>query len=162
MTRFSRTLAVAAAVTFGLVSAGAALAGELSPRTKQNLDTAMHGEAYANLKYRTYAEMARESRMPELAALFEMTANVEADEHFAREADALKLAKTNDANLLDAMAGEQYENTNMYKEFAKQAREDGDVAAAKLFEQIAVDEGDHWKAYAAMKGILPQLKARPE
>lgn len=162
MTRFSRILAVATAVTFGFVSAGAALAGEPSSRTKQNLDTAMHGEAYANLKYRTYAEMARESGRPELATLFEMTANVEADEHFAREADALKLAKTNDANLLDAMAGEQYENTNMYKEFAKQAREDGDVAAAELFEEIAVDEGDHYKAYTAMKGILPQLKPRPE
>ena len=93
MRRFSPTLAVATALTLGLLSASLASAGELSPRTKQNLETAMHGEAYANLKYLTYAEMARKSGRPELAALFELTANVEANEHFAREADALKLAR---------------------------------------------------------------------
>ena len=162
MRRFSPTLAVATALTLGLLSASLASAGELSPRTKQNLETAMHGEAYANLKYLTYAEMARKSGRPELAALFELTANVEANEHFAREADALKLAKTSEENLLDATAGEQYEYTKMYKEFAKQAREDGDLAAAKLFEQIAEDEGDHYSAYMAMKGIIAPPKARPE
>jgi rubrerythrin len=162
MTRFPRTLTVATVLIFGLFSAGTTLAGELSGRTMQNLDKAMHGEAYANLKYLTYAEMARQSGRPELAALFEVTANVEANEHFAREADALKLAKTNEENLLDAMAGEHYEYTNMYKEFAKQAREDGDLAAAKLFEQIAEDEGDHYSAYTAMKGIIARLKTRPE
>ena len=91
-----------------------------------------------------------------------MTANVEANEHFAREADALKLAKTSEENLLDATAGEQYEYTKMYKEFAKQARHDGDLAAAKLFEQIAEDEGDHYSAYMAMKGIIAPTKARPD
>jgi rubrerythrin len=162
MTRFSLTLATATVLASGILSAGIASAGELNPRTKQNLETAMHGEAYANLKYLTYAEMARQSGRPELAALFEVTANVEANEHFAREADALKLTKTNEANLLDAMAGEHYEYTNMYKEFAKQAREDGDLAVANLFEQIAADEGDHYSAYTAMKGIIAPLKARPE
>lgn len=159
MTRFSLTLAVATALSAGLVSADAALAGELNPRTKQNLETAMHGEAYANLKYRAYADRARESGKPELAAVFEEAANVEANEHFAREADALKLAKTNEANLLDAMTGEHYENTKMYKEFAKQALEDGDQSAARLFEQIAADEGDHYETYKAM---LAKLKTHSE
>ena len=159
MTRFSLTLAVATALASGLLSAGIASAGELNPRTKQNLETAMHGEAYANLKYRTYADMARQSDKPELAAVFEEAANVEANEHFAREADALKLAKTNEANLLDAMTGEHYENTKMYKDFATQAREDGDLAAANLFEQIAADEGDHYETYTRM---LTKLKADSE
>ena len=156
MTRFLLTLAVSTVLSSGLLSVGLASAGELSPRTKQNLETAMHGEAYANLKYRTYADMARESGKPELAAVFEEAANVEANEHFAREADALKLAKTNESNLLDAMTGEHYENTKMYKDFAKQAREDGDLAAARLFEQIAADEGDHYETY---KTMLAKLKA---
>ncbi|MDE1986963.1 MAG: rubrerythrin family protein [Alphaproteobacteria bacterium] len=155
--RISRTLAAAAALTFGLVSANAALAGDLSARTKKNLDAAMHGEAFANLKYRAYAEMARDSGKPELAKLFEQSANVEANEHFVREADALKLAKSNEANLLDAATGEHYENTKMYKEFAAQARQDGDVAVAKLFDQIASDEGDHYEAY---KAALKQLKTQ--
>ena len=159
MRRFSLTLAVATALTSGFLSAGIASAGELNPRTKQNLETAMHGEAYANLKYRTYADMARQSGKPELAVVFEEAANVEANEHFAREADALKLAKTNEANLLDAMTGEHYENTKMYKDFATQAREDGDLAAANLFEQIAADEGDHYETY---KRMLAKLKAETE
>lgn len=154
--RISRTMAGAVVLALGLAAAGAAQAGELSARTKQNLDKAMHGEAFASLKYRAYAEMARESGKPELAKIFEQASNVEANEHFAREADALKLAKSNQANLEDAAAGEHYENVTMYKEFAAQARQDGDLAAAKLFDQIAADEGDHYAAYEAQ---LKQLKA---
>ena len=78
----------------------------------------MHGEAFANLKYQAYAEHARKSGHPELAKLFDENANVEAAEHFAREADALGLAKSDETNLLDGMAGESYENTKMYVEFA--------------------------------------------
>lgn len=149
--QFSRTTAAATALAFAAVSAGAtASAGELSDRTRKNLETAMHGEAYANLKYRAYAEAAREAGYAETAKLFEEAANVEANEHFVREADALKLAKSTETNLLDAMAGEHYENTKMYKGFAAQARADGDKAAAGLFDQIAADEGDHYEAYKAM------------
>lgn len=158
--RISRTLAAAAALGFAVVTVGtAASATELSERTKKNLETAMHGEAYANLKYRAYAEKAREAGLKDIAMRFEEAANVEANEHFAREADALKLAKSTKVNLLDAMAGEHYENTKMYKDFAKQAREDGDMATAKLFEQIAVDEGDHYEAY---KEMLAQLKVKAD
>jgi rubrerythrin len=159
MTRFPLTWAVATTLLAGSLPAGTASAEELDARTKQNLETAMHGEAYANLKYRTYADMAREGGNSELAAVFDEAANVEANEHFAREADALKLAKTNEANLLDAMTGEHYENTKMYTDFAKQAREDGDLAAASLFEQIAADEGDHYETYKAM---LAKLQAKSE
>jgi rubrerythrin len=163
MKRFSLSLATVTVLASGLLSASIASAGELNPRTKQNLETAMHGEAYANLKYRTYAEMARQSGKPELAAMFEEAANVEANEHFAREADALKLAKTNEANLLDATTGEHYENTKMYKEFARQALEDGDQSAASLFEQIATDEGDHYETYKAMLAKLKtESKAESE
>lgn len=155
--QLSRIAAAAAVVGFSMLSVSAVSAGELSARTKKNLETAMHGEAFANLKYRAYAEMARESGKPELAKTFEQAANVEANEHFAREADTLKLAKSNEANLKDAAAGEYYENTKMYKEFASQARADGDVAAAKLFDQIGADEGDHYAAYAA---ALKQLQGK--
>ncbi len=157
--RISKILAAAAAVGFAAVTIGtAATAAELSSRTKTNLEAAMHGEAYANLKYRAYAEMARDGGQSDLAKLFEEAANVEANEHFAREADALKLAKSNEANLLDAMAGEHYENTKMYKEFAQQARTDGDAAAAKLFEQIAADEGDHYDVFKGMADFMKTSK----
>jgi len=145
--------AVLAALAF---AAGAASAEpQLKPQTKHNLEAAMHGEAFAHLKYKAYAEQARKSGRPELARVYEESANVEANEHFAREADALGLVKSDEANLLDAMAGEHYENTKMYVKFAKEADAAGDTKVAALFRQIAVDEGDH---YAAYKSELEKLR----
>lgn len=138
------------------LSAGAAAAQDLAPQTRANLEAAMHGEAFANLKYLRFAEVARESGDEELARLFESSANVEANEHFAREADALKLDGANAANLVDAMAGEQYENVTMYVDFAAQAEAAGDLRAAALFRQIAADEGDHYERYRAAADRLRQ------
>jgi rubrerythrin len=140
------------------VSAGSALAADaLSPQTRANLETAMHGEAFAHLKYMTYAEAARERGREDLAKLFEQAAKVEADEHFSREAGALKLAGTDEADLADAMKGEHYENTTMYVKFANEAEKAGDKKTAAMFRQIAEDEGDH---YAKFKAALEQLKSR--
>ena len=107
-----------AAVAAIALSAGAAAAQDLNPQTRANLEAAMHGEAFANLKYLRYAEVARESGNAELARLFESSANVEANEHFDREAQALPLGSGTDVNLEDAMAGEHYENVTMYVDFA--------------------------------------------
>ena len=146
-----------AALAATLVAGRALAADNLAPQTRQNLSAAMHGEAFANLKYRRYAEVAREGGNEALAKLFEESANVEANEHFAREADALKLDGTNAANLLDAMAGEKYENKTMYITFADQAEKAGDMKTAAMFRQIAVDEGEH---YARYKAAHDQLVAK--
>jgi rubrerythrin len=119
----------------------------LAESTRKNLQDAMHGEAFANLKYLQYAEKARAGGNEKLALLFEESANVEANEHFAREADALGLVSDNATNLADAVAGEHYENTKMYVSFAEQADKAGDKKAAELFRQIAIDEGDHYQQY---------------
>jgi rubrerythrin len=151
-----RPFALACALA-GTMLAGTAFAEEtLNPQTRKNLEAAMHGEAYANLKYQAYAEHARKSGHPEIAKLFDENANVEANEHFAREADALGLAKSDQANLADAMAGEHYENTKMYVDFANQAEAAGDKKVAALFRQIAADEGDH---YASYKAAADKLRA---
>lgn len=145
---FTKLLAGVALVAS--LSAGQAMAADaLAPQTRENLSAAMHGEAFANLKYRRYAEVARDAGKEKLAKLFEDSANVEANEHFAREADALKLDGTNAANLLDAMAGEKYENKTMYISFADQAEKAGDLKTAAMFRQIAADEGDHYARYKA-------------
>ena len=152
-----RSFLVATALMGVTLAAAPGYAEEtLNPQTKKNLETAMHGEAFANLKYQAYAEHARKSGHPEIAKLFDENANVEASEHFAREADALGLAKTDEANLLDGMAGEHYENTKMYVDFAKQAEAAGDKKVAEMFRQIAADEGDH---YAAYKNAVEKLRA---
>src|SRR5271157_2812768 len=152
-----RSFLVATAL-MGVTLAGAPGYAEetLNPQTKKNLEAAMHGEAFANLKYQAYAEHARKSGHPEIAKLFDENANVEASEHFAREADALGLAKADEANLLDGMAGEHYENTKMYVDFAKQAETTGDKKVAEMFRQIAADEGDHYTAY---KNAVEKLRA---
>ena len=139
----------AAVIALTGLASNNAFAKDLHPQTKANLEAAMHGEAYANLKYQTYAAKARADGNEALAKLFEESANVEANEHFAREADALGLAKGSEKDLADAMEGEHYENIKMYKEFSEQAAKVGDTAAAKLFEQIRVDEGDHYESYKA-------------
>jgi len=66
------------------------------------------------------------------------------------------LVEGNEADLLDAMAGEHYENTVMYVKFAEQADAAGDTKVAEMFRQIAADEGDH---YASYKAALENLKA---
>ena len=135
------------AVLFALTATALSQAAELYPQTRKNLDTAMHGEAYANLKYRTYAEAARARGNEQLARVFEEAANVESSEHFAREASALGLAGFDAKNLADAMAGENYENTKMYIGFADEADNAGDKKTAQLFRQIAADEGDHFQQF---------------
>ena len=155
--KVARSFLVAGALAGVSLAAAPGFAQDpLNPQTKTNLEAAMHGEAFANLKYQAYAEHARKSGHPEIAKLFDENANVEASEHFAREADALGLAKTDEANLLDGMAGEHHENTKMYVDFANQADAAGDKKVAALFRQIAADEGDHYTAY---KNAVEKLRA---
>lgn len=145
-----RSLFVAGVLAGASLAAAPAFAEDgLHEQTRKNLEAAMQGEAFANLKYQTYAEHARKSGHAELAKLFDENANVEANEHFAREANALGLARSDEANLLDGMAGEHYENTKMYVDFADQAEAVGDTKVAALFRQIAADEGDHYASYKA-------------
>ena len=143
------TLASAAALMSTTAMAAEPEAKPLSAQTRANLEAAMHGEAYANLKYLRYADQAEAAGKKWLAKLFRESANVEANEHFDREAEALRLGSTNQANLEDAMTGEHYENVTMYNDFAKQAEADGDMKVAAMFRQIAEDEGTHFNAYKA-------------
>jgi rubrerythrin len=82
-----------------------------------------------------------------IARLFSGNAQVELREHFAGEAVLAGLVGTNAANLRDAIKGETYEHTTMYPGFARQASKDKCGAAAKLFTEIAGDEGDHAAAF---------------
>lgn len=157
MKRFTIACLTGAVVTI-LGATGIAATSELAPQTRKNLDAAMHGEAYANLKYRAYAESARKAGNEDLARLFEEAADVESKEHFAREADAVGLAGFNTRNLADAMSSENYENTKMYIGFADDAEKAGDTKVAKMFRQIAADEGDH---YLQFKEAFVKLTTAP-
>jgi rubrerythrin len=126
-------------------------------KTKANLLTAMHGEAFAYGKYMLFAKEARGHGHGELADLYEKTANVEFLEHFAEEAKLAGLLGSDVENLKDAIKGESYEIEEMYKTFAKQAKDLGDQDAAERFEEVRGDEKKHKDAFRA---ALAELEGR--
>ncbi len=130
--------------------------GILDQKTRDNLSTAMHGEAFAYVKYMLYAEHARKGGNIELADLFEKTAKVERFEHFAEEAQLAGLLGSDADNLQDAIKGESYEIDTMYLEFAQAAKITNDLPAADRFEEIRHDEMGHRDAF---KMALAKLKS---
>ncbi|HEU0027095.1 MAG TPA: rubrerythrin family protein [Ktedonobacterales bacterium] len=119
----------------------------MNTRTRDNLMTSLHGEAFAYAKYMLYAEHARRAGRHELAKLFEETARTELFEHFAEEAELAGIIGHDTDNVRDAIGGESYEIETMYREFAEQARVAGDHAAADRFEEVRRDEMAHREAF---------------
>ena len=116
-------------------------------KTEQNLLTAFAGESQARNKYTFYASKAKKDGYEQIAAIFEETANNE-KEH-AKLWFKLLYGGIPDtlANLADAAAGENYEWTDMYSSFAKEAKEEGFDYIAKLFEGVAAIEKRHEERY---------------
>ena len=149
-------LLIVGASAFTLGRTRAAAAPDLKAETRENLNAAMHGEAFAYAKYLLYAEQARKQGHPEVADLFEQTAKTERLEHLAEEAELLNLVGDTKANLKDAIAGESYEVDTMYREFAAKATAAGDRSAARRFEEVRRDEMGHRDAF---KAALEKLQA---
>ena len=119
-------------------------------KTEKNLMEAFAGESQARNKYTYYASKAKKEGFVQIAALFEETANNE-KEHAKIWFKLLHdgIATTAD-NLLDAAWGENYEWTDMYARFAKDAREEGFDKIAFLFEEVAKIEKQHEDRYRAL------------
>lgn len=116
-------------------------------KTEQNLAAAFAGESQARNKYTYYASQAKKDGYVQIAALFEETANNE-KEHAKLWFKLLNggVPKT-EVNLKDAAEGEHFEWTEMYPTFAKEAREEGFEAIAKMFEGVAAIEKAHEERY---------------
>lgn len=117
-------------------------------KTEANLMTAFAGESQARNKYTYYASKAKKEGYEQIAAIFTETANNE-KEHAKLW---FKLLHDGDipnteANLADAAAGENYEWTEMYAEFAKIAKEEGFDRIAYLFEAVGKIEKEHEERY---------------
>ena len=116
-------------------------------KTEQNLWTAFAGESQARNKYTYYASKAKKEGYNQIAAIFEETAGNE-KEHakiwFKLLHDGMPDTA---ANLVDAAAGEHYEWTDMYQEFARQAKEEGFTQIAALFEAVGAIEKTHEERY---------------
>ena len=117
-------------------------------RTEANLMAAFAGESQARNKYSYYASKAKKDGYVQIAAIFEETANNE-KEHAKMWFKLLhggSVGSTMD-NLKDAAEGENYEWTDMYATFAKEAREEGFDDIAALFEGVAAIEKEHEERY---------------
>lgn len=117
--------------------------------TWQNLNNAFNAEARAARLYDLFAECAREEGHFSAAQLFSKTAENERAhakiwfrQLFAQCPDAVQ-------NLLTAAEGEHFEWTQMYSQYAEQARADGFEPLAKLFENVAGIERTHEQTYRA-------------
>lgn len=125
-------------------------------KTEQNLLEAFCGESKARNKYTFYASKAKKDGFVQIAKIFEDTANNE-KEHAKIWFKLLQGGSISDTlnNLKDAAEGENYENTTMYPEFARIAREEGFDEIAKLFEGVAKIEKHHEERY---KTLIKNIK----
>ncbi len=131
-------------------------------QTEKNLLTAFAGESQARNRYTYFASQAKKEGYEQIRAIFEETANQE-KEHAKREFKFLEggeveisaafpagvIASTID-NLKAAAAGEHYETTQMYPEFAEVAEKEGFGEIAEVFRNIAVAEKRHEDRYLAL------------
>ena len=117
-------------------------------RTEANLMAAFAGESQARNKYTYYASKAKKDGYVQIAQLFEETAANE-KEHAKIWFKLLHGGSIEDtlSNLKDAAAGENYEWTDMYATFAKEAKEEGFDHIAFLFEEVAKIEKEHEERY---------------
>ena len=118
-------------------------------KTEMNLQAAFAGESQARNKYTYFASVAKKEGYEQIAAIFQETADNE-KEHAKMWFKHLQGISTTANNLKAAAAGENYEWTEMYKEFAKVAREEGFMAIAKQFEMVAEIEKSHEERYQAL------------
>ena len=117
-------------------------------KTEKNLMEAFKGESQARNKYDYYASRARKDGYEQIAEIFEETAKNE-KEHAKLWFKALHNGEVPSTleNLKDAANGENYEWTEMYKEFAETAKSEGFTEIANLFEKVGEIEKHHEERY---------------
>jgi len=119
-------------------------------KTFENLQAAFAGESQARNKYTYYASKAKKEGYVQIASIFEETAGNEKEhaelwfKYFHGIGDTV-------ANLADAAAGEHFEWTEMYKEFAETARQEGFDDIALQFENVGKIEAAHEERYLKLK-----------
>lgn len=117
-------------------------------KTEQNLMTAFAGESQARVKYGFYASKAKKEGYEQIAAIFQETSDNEKEhaELWFKYLHGSAIPQTPD-NLLDAAAGEHYEWTDMYANFATVAREEGFDEIAEKMDGVATIEKRHEERY---------------
>ena len=122
-------------------------------KTEQNLRDAFSGESQARNKYTYYSSAAKKEGYEQIAAIFQETADNE-KEHAKIWFKLLGGVSNTASNLKDAAAGEHYEWTTMYKNFAEIAREEGFKEIALLFDKVGDIENTHEERYLKLLSNL--------
>ena len=115
-------------------------------KTEQNLWAAFAGESQARNKYNYFASVAKKEGYEQISAIFAKTADNE-KEHAKMWFKALGELGNTAQNLLAAAEGENYEWTDMYATFAKEAEEEGFTKLAAQFRMVAAIEKTHEERY---------------
>lgn len=124
-------------------------------KTEANLLAAFAGESQATNKYTYYASQAKKDGYVQIAHIFEETAGNEREHAkiWFKQLHGGAVPGTVD-NLVDAAAGENYEWTEMYADFAKTAREEGFDQIAFLFEEVGKIEKEHEQRYRTLSANI--------
>ena len=115
-------------------------------KTERNLMEAFAGESQARNKYTYFASVAKKEGYEQIAAIVLKTAENE-KEHAKLWFKALGELGDTAQNLAAAAAGENYEWTDMYDRFAKEAEEEGFTKLAYQFREVAKIEKSHEERY---------------
>ena len=118
-------------------------------KTEKNLMAAFSGESEARNKYTYFASVAKKEGYEQISALFTKTAENE-KEHAKMWFKLLGGLGNTAQNLASAAAGENYEWTDMYATFAKEAEEEGFLDIAEKFRAVAKIEKAHEERYRAL------------
>ena len=126
-------------------------------KTLENLLTAFAGESQARNKYTYYASKAKKEGYVQISNIFLETAANE-KEHAELWFKLAHGIGTTEENLLDAAEGENYEWTDMYKEMAATAREEGFPEIAAQMEGVAAIEKEHEERYRKLAANIKEGK----
>ncbi len=116
--------------------------------TIDNLKGAFAGESQANRKYLAYAKKADQDKLPGIAKLFRAAAQAETV-HALAHLRAMGGVSDTVANLQDAVGGENFEFTQMYPPYVKEAQEEGNAVAERSFAYAMTVEKTHFDLYTA-------------
>ena len=146
---FKCPICKAPASTFVKIEEAPAKNPFVGSKTEKNLLEAFAGESMARNKYTYFASVAKKAGFEQIAALFLQTAENE-KEHAKLWFKALGELGNTAENLLHAAEGENYEWTDMYDKFAKDAEAEGFHELAAQFRGVALIEKAHEERYRAL------------
>ena len=126
-------------------------------KTEKNLMTAFAGESEARNKYTYFASKAKKEGYEQISAIFQKTAENE-KEHAKMWFKALGGLNDTAKNLVAAAEGENYEWTDMYATFAKEAEEEGFTRLAAQFRMVGEIEKHHEERYRALLSNVEMQK----